>query len=637
MLMAKLRISGIYTGLRSLAGRTAEWFRYRGIGRKMAGWRRRLEEVSRSLSSSISDKEPAFLEIGEQLQGFSSRSRELSRRAEELTKTASGKEMQQALERLETSLGELRRLRSEEDSFTQRLRGAFEGLIGEILKLCRQMEQFPPMIKHLRMLSLYIRIESARMGSQGESFVNLAVQVEDLAGNTEKQVEDMDRQAGRALENVRGAASWIKASTGRSGAEGLLEGIENSSREFYTLQERAGRISSNLDERTRAIVSDIGEVVSSVQFHDITRQQVEHVSQVLSEAASMIREDSMDRREIAGWLEDVCSLEERQLASASGEFSQAMSRIRESLSGIAAKVEGLEAEASSITAADGSDGSTMLERIRQRVEGLVGPMRETLDAWAEVRDTMDRTEGQVRSMESFMDQVEAISEEIKRIALNASIQADRTGQQGESMGVVAEAVRKMSRDAGELTRQTGGHLEEITRHSDSLRSGAEELRELSGRESSLITGLEELVENLQSREGEMTDCLAWLGRESRDLASAIQQRDEGRELVEQVEAELGEARKSLQNVQEESQKYVKGEKKDHSVRSQRLQEILQRYTMESERLVHMAFAGLEQEDSSPPGEQQAKDSSDPAGSREPEEAGETETEDEDLGDNVELF
>jgi len=352
---------------------------------------------------------------------------------------------------------------------------------------------------------------------------------------------------------------------------------------------------------------------------------------VLSEVASMLGEDSAGRKEVLGWLVDVCSLQERQLDAARDEFTRAMTSIRENLGNIAERIRSLEKDISSLASESGSDGNSALQRIRERVNALMEPMRKALAAWNEVKNDMDTTAVEVQGMESCVDQVEAISEEIKLISLNASIQAAHTGEQGRCMGVMAEAVRTLSSEVGDLTQRVENRLKRVVEHSDSLRSEAERASELSRRQERLIGGLEEQVRSLQSKDEEMVSGLGWLHGESADLASAIEAADSGAHLEREVEAELTSAQQALSAVREASRERTPNVEADTTSRSQRLQEILQRYTMESERMVHMAYAGMGQEQ----GEDAEVFQAD-AGEETPGEQEAAQDEDE-LGDNVELF
>jgi len=584
----------------------------------------RLEKTAQSLTLCIADKEPVFLEIGNKLREIFSRSRELSKRAESLTGIASGEEMHQAMRELQRSQQELRSLWDEEDNLNRRLWNALRDLIQDTRRLQSDMEEFGPRTKQLHMLSLYTRIESARMGSQGSGFLNLADQVEELAQTTESHVTDIEKRTGQALEIVQGAMARMRTS-GSEGTKGMLEKLEGACSDFSTVEERASRMASGLDERTSSIASAVQEVVSSVQFHDITRQQVEHVTQVLSEVASMLAEDASGRDEVWGWLVDVCQLQERQLGSTQQEFSRAMQGIRDNLGHVAEKTRSLEADIGSLAGKSGDEETSPLQRIRERVGDLMQPMRRDLESWNKVRGDMDTTAAEVQGMESCVDQVEAISGEIKLIALNASIQAAHTGQMGRSMGVMAEEVRTLSSEVGGLTQRIGDRLKRIVQHSEGLRSEAERASELSGRQEDLVAALEEQVRTLQAKDEDMSTLLDWLSRESADLASDIEAADSGAGLEDQVRAELTSAQQTLAEVREESSKLASGAATEATARSEGLQEILQRYTMESERMVHMAFAGLEPEQAEAADTEEEK--KDP----------ETAQDEDDLGDNVELF
>jgi hypothetical protein len=62
----------------------------------------------------------------------------------------------------------------------------------------------------------------------------------------------------------------------------------------------------------------------------------------------------------------------------------------------------------------------------------------------------------------------------------------------------------------------------------------------------------------------------------------------------EVERELTKAMDGLQEIETEARQLVP--ERVRQTRSERLNSILERYTMESERLVHMAFSGLHSEE-----------------------------------------
>jgi methyl-accepting chemotaxis protein len=159
--------------------------------------------------------------------------------------------------------------------------------VEELERLTAAIDDFIDLIKRIssqtNLLALNAAIEAARAGESGKGFSVVADEVRKLSdrsnGAAEKIKQLIDKIAAdmSAIHEQTEKGAAVNASksqdAGRAVEDALtmLDGVMNSAK-------------TRLDElktETGALASDIGGIVVSMQFQDITRQRIEHVIEPL--------------------------------------------------------------------------------------------------------------------------------------------------------------------------------------------------------------------------------------------------------------------------------------------------------------------------------------------------------------------
>jgi hypothetical protein len=141
------------------------------------------------------------------------------------------------------------------------------------------LDEFRKIHKKLRMLGISTKIESARLGSAAAGFETLANDVEMLS------VQVIDRSAqiacqiaklARLLRDTLACFSAIEQQQ-KTRARQVISALSVSLGELTKINERCHDAIGVISYVSSSISTKLGQVVMSLQFHDIVRQQIEHI------------------------------------------------------------------------------------------------------------------------------------------------------------------------------------------------------------------------------------------------------------------------------------------------------------------------------------------------------------------------
>src|SRR6185369_15764269 len=160
----------------------------------------------------------------------------------------------------------------------------------------------------------------------------LSYQVNDKSGNILRQRQVLAGMIGENLKIVRSteSAQGIEVSA-------ILKSTANSLEELVSVNERCTRFGALVFSISGEVTGNISEVVASMQSHDITRQQVEHIVEALERLTGDMRKagdaalDVALLRNLVIEAGDVCELQSAQLRHASSEFYTATCSIVDNL------------------------------------------------------------------------------------------------------------------------------------------------------------------------------------------------------------------------------------------------------------------------------------------------------------------
>lgn len=395
-------------------------------------------------------EEEQFVRIGTQLGDFLRRSRIISSYSNEVIDSLLQKEGDEVLAGLQLLLNDLEHHIAVLSDDARLHHQSLQRVSKQIHQIGAPLQALIKVIKILHSLSFSTKVES----TQGDSVVVLQALAADLQGLAIKihgKTDTVRERLKRMLELAQGATekTRLMSEVTLRQAGGHLQQCRNlldliAARRTATLDD-ARELQDYFDDISHAI----SEIISSVQFHDITRQQVEHVQSALHYFCErMLRADAEDQMALE--VANLCRVQSAQLRHTRQDLSAAVGRIIGSLRSIAPAVQHLAHKTrclSTMTEAVGASLFRDVEPVLTTVTGIIATAdqedRQVLAAVAEVLAVLGE-------LSELLQEVESIGTEMKMISFNAGITAAHNHERGAGLGVIASTIQSLSSEV--LTR-----------------------------------------------------------------------------------------------------------------------------------------------------------------------------------------
>ncbi|UZP68471.1 methyl-accepting chemotaxis protein [Desulfovibrio mangrovi] len=545
-----------------------------------------MRKVRASLAKVVSSREKDFLELGEDLHEASSRADKLVEDARELVDSTVGEILEEVLRQMDEKLAVLQTMSGKTDSGDAEEFLAIRRYLAELLRL---LENYGRIVRTLQMLAISTRIESARLGSDGRGFNTLADDVEKLAvkiveysSTIRAHVNSLDTLAATAGERMHVIQRKQVEYSGE-----VAERIKGNLEALHEYGHRLSGVSLDLSQSFSSIQDSMGGIVASMQFHDIVRQQVEHVEEVLEDVTAFIQAESAghDDREVAEWIRSVNSIQVSQLVHARESFTEAVGSLRTELDALGGYVEGVSGIVEEAHTGDGTQSP--LEAMGTTVAVLSDHFAQLARAGEDVGNVMVSVVNTVSEMTSFLEDIEEVGAEIELIALNASIRAAHTGDMGKALGVLASSIQTLSKDAGIQTVDIADKLRAIAGSADTLRDHAEGYLDTS-QAKAMTDELDGFMEQLRFVDCKGGGLLMGIRRDAERLTGILVELSQGIQVDVLVAADLMRAQRELEDL---LASLPCGNGEAAVMLPEPLKAILDRYTMESERAIHRSMLG----------------------------------------------
>ncbi len=399
----------------------------------------------------------------------------------------------------------------------------------------RAFESFDRLVNTFDVLGMMTRIESARFETSGGNFVGLADAVMALSRQIREHIVSTAGSAKALLETSSQAGEEVRrvAQIRRENLGPLARQTGVSIQEIADRRKRVARANTQFAARFEGVSRAIGDLVQALQAHDIVRQQIEHVQEALH------RLDVLDRADTR--LFAAARLQTAQLNNSHATFKRSVEQIRSALARIEGNIEEVAGDAASLLgSSDAADDASVVTGVESNLTGILKALDSNADADRLLMGAVVSIDQRVSEISRTMAGVRTIGIEMQRIALNATIQAARLGQDGGALEVVANSVQGLAREADTASstiedrlsgirdaalaldkatarRDSATQIPQLRRSASGLNSTQDQARDGYNRTIEKIAELKRLIGETVSGFGDQSDVLERMTGAARQL------------------------------------------------------------------------------------------------------------------------
>lgn len=180
-----------------------------------------------------------------------------------------------------------------------------------------------------------------------------------------------------------------------------------------------------------------------------------------------------------------------------------------------------------------------VEKAQAQVSGLKVSSKDVQERFGEMQSTFADFQISVQKIKECMNQIISIANQTNMLALNASIEAARVGDQGKGFAVVAEEVKKLADEIKGLVSTVDISINDVERGTEKLNSSIATSREALGQSMEDVDATYDMFDKITAAAGG---------------AEAVQQQIT--EAVDATKKELGEIQSSFDKMEVQYQEVL---------------------------------------------------------------------------------
>ena len=244
--------------------------------------------VRGQLNGVVGETEKAAFDIASRLQGIDEIITRLGAYVES-TSAESNKRLSASEERIEHNRALIVTL---ESFILDRVETAREDRerIAQAVKEARSLGTLVDLIKHIsgqtNLLALNAAIEAARAGEAGRGFAVVADEVRKLSGETDKAVSQISKGIQTVANSIETQfaekLSRDSATSESTALQNFAVQLDELGKSYKEVTEHEAAVVATVNDSSRQLADMFMSALASVQFQDVTRQQIEQVVDALN-------------------------------------------------------------------------------------------------------------------------------------------------------------------------------------------------------------------------------------------------------------------------------------------------------------------------------------------------------------------
>ncbi len=593
------------------------------------GWLRIITDLRNRLQQLNEHSESEFLGVGTQMQQIYSQAKYISETCASIAQSLTGNEVRETVEGLRSLLDNVQSYSAHAEKLARKGETDLKEIFQLIRRISGPVRGFKNIVRTLNILGVFTRIENASLLTSSSDIHILANEVSKLAEVIDGKSGGMAAKLEQLYHLIHATLTTIEQieAAAHEKAIVILGKTRDSLSAFAGKQEASHAAMQTIAHHSDEIRKKMGAVVSSIQFHDITRQQLEHAIEALDKLAQKFVHDLQTaadtdaQKDAVQYLGDVSELQRAQVEQSQRSIVDAVQDMFASLTTIADRTADFSSEIHSLTGTRDSIDASFLSEIEDDIRTISDSMMSTVKASTDIAKATISVADMVSEMAGFLSEIEDIGKEIELIAVNAIVKASHIGNEGAALRVSAQSIETLSVQSRKDIATVAKVLRQISEAAADLKTSME--AGANDREKALNGMVQEINHLLKSMQDVNTQ-----------VANSLRSTDENAELLRQqiktsiakfkthklFEKVLAQVAGGLHHIAREA---YAGVGQNAAGRTQRLRDLEASYTMHSERHVHKSLLQLQKQEQ----EAVAPMASEVPGSSAADE----------LGDNIELF
>ena len=494
---------------------------------------RKLKDCMQALEVLSASTEDQFLDIGNRLSSFYNGAAKVSKQSGTIVGLFSGADITGTIEGLNSLMDGFVVNQRHFDSITVESISKLNSISDHMEDVQWHLDDMNRITKILGGLGFNIRVQNAilkrpvaGMKVLGEEVKKLSSDIMERSSHIVRDTNDLTGIVRNSRRKIAGLSA-VQQTKAEKIINSTMSNIGSLKEKYGRSAGSAGRISLCSDEISQCI----REIVTFIQFHDITRQQFEHSLTAFSRMAQILENASEedDLSQTVGKLARFCVREGAPLHKTRSDFFAVVTTVIENLEVLSRSVKKLLEEVKLLVSAGSSAEGSFLATIEESLSSVTLTISAFLESGmvkGELSGATTVVVETIAEMSGFIQEIENMGEEIDLMALNASVKAEQIGEEGRALGVVSDEIQRISAEAQIHTSSITGILKDVG-------SYAEELMGVDAGESDYARKISEMYEKLAAFVGFLRDL-------NSKLISTIQDIDEtGRGLFNEIDELIG--------------------------------------------------------------------------------------------------
>ena len=454
---------------------------------------------------------------------------------------------------------------------------------------------FKKLVKHLDAQGISIKIESARLGNDDKGFKVIAENINNLSVLISNKSQGFRDKSKSLIETINSARYEIISlqKHQQKYSNSILNSTENSLKSLVKKNELSSEEIGVIHKKSENIKHEVGSLVTSIQFHDITRQQIEHVNSVIQNLIEKIELKNDDKpsdhnKGLIVYIHEAAKVQSAQLTNSKNELNKAALNIISNLEAIKKDVSGIAGEILSLMENSENSNETFIGKVDTGFNEILTTLSKDKDISNEFYNTINSVADTINDLSMFINEIGSIGSEIELISLNASIKAAHTGREGAALGVLAEATQKLSVQSKNDTDAVIKMLVSVWEVSQKLQKNAENKSNQDGKKrlESISSDIENIFSSLRLISENAINYLMIIRQNSIKIESSIENAIVSLRTYLEIDEKINNIIDELNDVVNSSEIQIA----EHKINKNELEDLGNNYTMKIQRDIHQSVS-----------------------------------------------